>query len=103
MFSRNGCDILFSPYGSFQHICEDEVAHLLRSVADQCVLSDVVVDIGERISRMVNNSVVWSGVGGRCAWRDDFLHELDKSIELTDGFNLADLYPTCEEDLLDVL
>lgn len=118
VFSRGGRDILFSPYSdlwrqlrrlcvlelfsarrvqSFRQIREDEAARLLRSVADQCaraIGAGAEVDIGERISRMVNDSVARSAVGGRCARRDEFLHELDKSVKLTGGSNLADLYPS---------
>lgn len=79
------------------------MTHLLHSVADQYALGSAVVDIGERISGMVNDFVVRSAVGGRCTWCDEFLHELNKLVELTDGFNLADLYPSCEDDLLCVL
>lgn len=49
--------------------------------------------IGERISRATNDTVVRSAVGSRCPRRDEFLKELDKSVKLAAGFNLADLYP----------
>lgn len=44
--------------------------------------------------------MVRKAVSGRCAQRDEFLHELSKLVELTDGFNLADLYLLCKEALL---
>lgn len=115
IFSRGGEDILFSPYNdlwrqlrricvlellsarrvqSFRHIREDEAAALLRSVADACARGGAVVEIGERISRMVTDIVMRSAVGGRCPRRDEFLRELDTSGKLAGGFNLADLYPS---------
>uniref|UniRef100_A0ACD5UD18 Uncharacterized protein n=1 Tax=Avena sativa TaxID=4498 RepID=A0ACD5UD18_AVESA len=117
IFSRSGEDILFSPYSdlwrqlrricvlellsarrvqSFRHIREDEAAVLLRSVADECARGGgaAVVEIGERMSRMVTDIVVRSAVGSRCPRRDEFLRELDTSGKLAGGFNLADLYPS---------
>ncbi|KAM3296014.1 hypothetical protein ACQJBY_038376 [Aegilops geniculata] len=120
VFSRGGHDILFSPYGdlwrqlrrvcvlellsarrvqSFRHIREDEAARLLRSVSDECARSGdaglgAVVEIGEGMSRMINDVVVHSAVGSRCPRRDEFLREIDESVKLTAGFNLADLFPS---------
>ncbi|KAI4979535.1 hypothetical protein ZWY2020_016288 [Hordeum vulgare] len=116
VFSRGGHDILFSPYGdlwrqlrrvcvvellsarrvqSFRHVREDEAARLLRSVSDQCASSgDAVVEIGEGMSRMINDVVVRSAVGSRCPRRDEFLREIHESVKLTAGFNLADLFPS---------
>jgi cytochrome P450 len=118
VFSRGGQDILFSPYGdlwrqlrrvcvlellstrrvqSFRHIREDEVGGLLRSVADDCARSGggvAVVEIGDRMSHMINNVVVRSAVGSRCPRHDEFMREIDESVKLTAGFNLADLFPS---------
>jgi cytochrome P450 len=115
VFSLGGRDILFSPYGelwrqlrricvlelfsarrvqSFRRIREEEAAGLLRSVADSCAGGSAVVDIGERACRAMNDTVVRSAVGGRCARRDEFLRELHRAVVLTSGFNLADLYPS---------
>jgi cytochrome P450 len=117
IFGRGGEDILFSPYNdlwrqlrricvlellsarrvqSFLHIREDEAAALLRSVADECARGSggAVVEIGERMSRMVSDIVLRSAVGGRCPRRDELLRELDISGKLAGGFNLADLYPS---------
>ncbi|WVZ59767.1 hypothetical protein U9M48_009867 [Paspalum notatum var. saurae] len=117
VFSLGGRDILFSPYGelwrqlrkicvlelfsarrvqSFCRIREEETGALLRSVADSCARAGgaAVVDIGERVCRAVNDMVVRSAVGGRCARRDEFLRELHRAVMLTSGFNLADLYPS---------
>ncbi|KAL5218044.1 hypothetical protein ABZP36_018728 [Zizania latifolia] len=123
VFSRGGRDILFSSYGdlwrqlrricvlelfsarrvqSFRHIREDEAAKLVGSVAAECARgaagtgngAGAVVPIGEMISRGVIDSVMRSTVGARCPRRDDFLRELDVSVKLTGGFNLADLFPS---------
>ncbi|KAG0548644.1 hypothetical protein BDA96_01G184300 [Sorghum bicolor] len=115
VLSIGGRDILFSPYGelwrqlrrvcvlelfsarrvqSFRRIREEEAARLLRSVADSCAGGSAVVDIGERVCQAMNDTVVRSAVGGRCARRDEFLRELHRVVVLTSGFNLADLYPS---------
>ncbi|XP_040378261.1 dolabradiene monooxygenase-like [Oryza brachyantha] len=114
VFTRGGRDILFSPYGDLwrqiRRICVLELfsarrvqsLRLVRAVADECAagcaggggVGGAVVPIGEMVSRMVNDSVVRSAVGGRCARRDEFLHELEVVVKLTGGFNLADLYPS---------
>uniref|UniRef100_A0A0D9VW16 Cytochrome P450 n=1 Tax=Leersia perrieri TaxID=77586 RepID=A0A0D9VW16_9ORYZ len=120
VFSRGGRDILFSPYGdlwrqlrricvlelfsprrvrSFRHVREDEAWRLVRAVSDACAAGEGgagVVPVGEMVSRMVNDAVVRSAVGGRsgCARRDELLRELEASVRLTGGFNLADLYPS---------
>ncbi|XP_052147909.1 dolabradiene monooxygenase-like [Oryza glaberrima] len=117
VFTRGGRDILFSPYGdlwrqlrricvlelfsgrrvqSLRHVREDEAARLVRAVAEECAMGGggAVVPIGDMMSRMVNDSVVRSAIGGRCARRDEFLRELEVSVRLTGGFNLADLYPS---------
>ncbi|XP_037480929.1 zealexin A1 synthase-like [Triticum dicoccoides] len=117
IFSRGGQDILFSPYGdlwrqlrricllelmsarrvlSFRHIREDEVAALIGYITDECARGGgcTVVEIGQLITRTVNDIVVRSAVGGRCPRRDEFLHVLDRSVKLAGGFNLSDLYPS---------
>jgi cytochrome P450 len=119
VFSRGGQDILFSPYGdlwrqlrrvcvlellstrrvqSLRHIREDETAGLVRSLADECArtggVGAVVVDIAERMSHVINNVVVRSAIGSRCPRRDEFVREIDESVKLTAGFNLADLFPS---------
>ncbi|KAE8791115.1 Cytochrome P450 71D7 [Hordeum vulgare] len=81
---------------SFRHIREDEVTNMIHYITDKCARGggSIVVEIGKHISRTVNDIVVRSAVGGRCPWRDEFLHELDRSVKLAGGFILADLYPS---------
>ncbi|KAL6865314.1 hypothetical protein ACP4OV_016465 [Aristida adscensionis] len=119
VFSRGGRDVLFCPYGdlwrqlrrlcvlelfsarrvrSFRRVREEEAAGLLRSVAAACAAAQgaggAAVDVGGMICRTMNDSVVRSAVGGRCARRDEFLRELHRAVRLAGGFNLADLYPS---------
>ncbi|KAL6637394.1 hypothetical protein ACP70R_024966 [Stipagrostis hirtigluma subsp. patula] len=115
VFTLGGRDILFSPYGdlwrqlrricvlelftarrvqSLRRVREEEAAGLIRSVADACAGAGAAVDVGEMICRAMNDSVVRSAVGGRCARRDEFLRELHRAVHLTSGFNMADLYPS---------
>uniref|UniRef100_A0ACD5WVA8 Uncharacterized protein n=1 Tax=Avena sativa TaxID=4498 RepID=A0ACD5WVA8_AVESA len=114
IFTRGGQDIFFAPYDdlwrqlrricvlelfstrrvmSFSRIREEEVATLLRSVADQAG-ADADVEIGALTSRIITDMVTRSTIGGRCLRRDEFLHEVSKSVKLSAGFNLADLYPS---------
>ncbi|KAI4968998.1 hypothetical protein ZWY2020_046328 [Hordeum vulgare] len=81
---------------SFRHIREGEVTNMIHYITDKCARGggSIVVEIGKHISRTVNDIVVRSAVGGRCPWRDEFLHELDRSVKLAGGFILADLYPS---------
>jgi hypothetical protein len=69
------------------------VARLLRSVSAEC-RDGRVVNLSEKICRMMNDVGVRAAIGGRCEHRDDFLHELDEAVRLTGGFNLAELYPS---------
>jgi hypothetical protein len=78
---------------SFRPVREDEVARLLRSVSAEC-RDGSAVNLSEKICRMMNDVVVRAAIGGRCDQRDEFLHELEEAVRLTDDFNLADLYPS---------
>uniref|UniRef100_A0A0D9VW13 Cytochrome P450 n=1 Tax=Leersia perrieri TaxID=77586 RepID=A0A0D9VW13_9ORYZ len=114
ILSRGGTDIIFGHYTerwrelrkvcvvellnlrrvlSFRHVREDEVARLLRSVAET---RGELVCISERLSRMTNDTVVRAAFGARCEQRvrDEFLRALDDAVRLTGGVNLADLYPS---------
>uniref|UniRef100_A0A0D9VW20 Cytochrome P450 n=1 Tax=Leersia perrieri TaxID=77586 RepID=A0A0D9VW20_9ORYZ len=114
ILTRGGTDIIFGPYTerwrelrkvcvvelfnprrvlSFRHVREDEVARLLRSVAET---RGELVCISERLSRTTNDTVVRAAFGARCErrLRDEFLRALDDAVRLTGGVNLADLYPS---------
>ncbi|KAL6851687.1 hypothetical protein ACP4OV_020251 [Aristida adscensionis] len=117
IISCGGRDIVFSPYNdrwrelrkvcmleffnqrrvlSFRRIREEEVARLLRSIAGECAGGGGggAVNLSEGIGHMINDIVVRTAIGGRCRYRDEFLHGLDEAVRLTGGFNLADLYPS---------
>ncbi|CAD6213571.1 unnamed protein product [Miscanthus lutarioriparius] len=93
LLSRHGGLLHLTPtLDSFRRIREEEAGRLLRSVAYSCAAGhggSAVVDIGERVCRAMNDTVVRSAVGGRCARRDEFLRELHRAVVLTSGFNLA--------------
>ncbi|TVU46276.1 hypothetical protein EJB05_05802, partial [Eragrostis curvula] len=114
IISCGGQDIIFSHYNarwrelrkvcvlelfnhrrvlSFRPIREEEVARLVRSVAGECC-SGRPVNVGEMIGRMMNDIIVRVAIGDRCEHRDEYLHELERAVRLTGGFNLADLYPS---------
>ena len=115
IISCGGKDIIFSHYNdrwrelrkvcmlelfnqrrvlSFRPVRKEEVARLLRSISGECGGGGQPVNLGEAICRMINDIVVRTAIGGRCRYRDEFLHELDEAVRLTGGFNLADLYPS---------
>uniref|UniRef100_A0A0D9WSH0 Cytochrome P450 n=1 Tax=Leersia perrieri TaxID=77586 RepID=A0A0D9WSH0_9ORYZ len=105
VLSSGGRDIVFAPYGdywrqvrkiavvellsarrvqSFRSIREEEVAALLRTVATmRAAITALVSDITARVV-----------FGNRCDDRDEFLVQLDRTIELAAGFNPADLWPS---------
>lgn len=114
IISCGGQDIIFSPYNerwrqlrkvcvlelfsqrrvlSFRHVREEEAAQLVHSISDHS-RDGRPVNLSEMISRMMNDIIVRIAIGGRCEYRDEYLHELEKAVRLTGGFNLADLYPS---------
>jgi hypothetical protein len=74
---------------SFRPVREEEVARLLRSISGECGGGGHPVNLGEGICRMINDIVVRTAIGGRCRYRDEFLHELDEAVRLTGGFSAA--------------
>ncbi|KAL6603048.1 hypothetical protein ACP70R_043409 [Stipagrostis hirtigluma subsp. patula] len=114
VLSNGGRDIIFAPYGehwrqlrkiaitellsarrvlSFRAIREEEVAAMLRACAAAAAASRPV-EMRARLSALVADATGRAVLGDRCKDRDVFLQELDRSIELTAGFNPADLWPS---------
>jgi cytochrome P450 len=79
---------------SFRPIREEEVANLLRSISGECGHGQTVINISEGICRTINDIAMRTFIGDRCRYQDEYLRELDESVRLTGGFNLADLYPS---------
>ncbi|KAL6603049.1 hypothetical protein ACP70R_043410 [Stipagrostis hirtigluma subsp. patula] len=109
-----GRDIIFAPYGefwrqlrkvsvtevlsarrvlSFRAIREEEVAAMLRACAAAAAESRPV-EMRARISALVADTTVRAVIGGRCKDCDVFLRELNRAIQLSAGFNPADLWPS---------
>ncbi|TVU46281.1 hypothetical protein EJB05_05807, partial [Eragrostis curvula] len=113
--SRGGQGIVFSPYNDrwresrkicvqelfsqrrvlcFRPIREEEVARLVRSVSDECGGVSLPINLSDKIARLVSDTIVRSTIGGRCKRQDELMYNINKSFELSEGFNLADLYPS---------
>ncbi|KAL5225285.1 hypothetical protein ABZP36_011924 [Zizania latifolia] len=78
---------------SFRAIREEEVAAMLRTVAAAAAAARPV-EMRAALSALVADTTVRAVMGDRCKDRDVFLRELDRSIELSAGFNPADLWPS---------
>ncbi|RLN13578.1 hypothetical protein C2845_PM09G19410 [Panicum miliaceum] len=114
VLTSGGRDIIFAPYGehwrqlrkiaitellsarrvlSFRAIREEEVSAMLRACAAAAAAA-APIEMRARLSALVADATVRAVMGDRCRDRDVFLRELDRSIELSAGFNPADLWPS---------
>ncbi|XP_052141962.1 ent-isokaurene C2/C3-hydroxylase [Oryza glaberrima] len=111
-----GRDVIFGPYSerwrhlrkicmqelltaarvrSFQGVREREVARLVRELAaDAGAGGDAGVNLNERISKLANDIVMVSSVGGRCSHRDEFLDALEVAKKQITWLSVADLFPS---------
>ncbi|KAM3240734.1 hypothetical protein ACQJBY_054019 [Aegilops geniculata] len=106
--------LLFSPYGdawrqlrkictvellstrrvhSFRPIREDEIGHLLRSVASEASPARPV-NLSERIATFVADSSVRAIIGSRTPNRDTFLRLLEEGLKVIPGMSLPDIFPS---------
>lgn len=114
VLTNGGRDIIFAPYGdywrqlrkiavtelltarrvlSFRAIREEEVAAMLRAVAAAAAAARPL-EMRARLSALVADTTARAVIGDRCKDRNVFLRELNRSIELSAGFNPADLWPS---------
>ncbi|KAF8765302.1 hypothetical protein HU200_008675 [Digitaria exilis] len=119
ILSCSGQGIVFSPYNerwremrklcalelfsqrrmlSFRSIREEEVGRLISSVLGDCAAGRPV-NLSEKISCTLSDTIVRMAIGSRCSYRDEFLHEVDEAVRLTGGFNLADLFSAAARDM----
>ncbi|KAJ0980123.1 hypothetical protein J5N97_008378 [Dioscorea zingiberensis] len=110
--SYGGKDLIFSRYGdywrqirklcvlellsqkrvqSFRSIREEEVFNLVRSIYSQ---TSSLVNISQKLYSLTNDVTTRAVIGDRCKDQKMFLKALDEAIEVSSGFNLADLYPS---------
>ncbi|XP_037438954.1 premnaspirodiene oxygenase-like [Triticum dicoccoides] len=75
---------------SFRPVREDEIGHLLRSVASEAS----AVNLSERIATFVADSSVRAIIGSRNANRDTFLRLLNEGLKTIPGMNLPDMFPS---------
>jgi cytochrome P450 len=114
VLTNGGRDLVFAPYGdywrqvrkiavtelltarrvaSFRAIREEEVAAMLRAVA-AAAAAGRAVELRAALSALVAETTVRAVIGDRCKDRDVFLRKLQRTIELSAGFNPADLWPS---------
>ncbi|XP_020230752.1 cytochrome P450 71D8 [Cajanus cajan] len=107
-------DIAFSPYGdywrqmrkictlelfsakrvqSFSFIREDEVAKLIKSI-QVCASEASQVNVSKSVFSLVSSIVSRAALGKKCEHQDQLLGLLKKGVELSGGFDLADLFPS---------
>ncbi|TVU01830.1 hypothetical protein EJB05_52697, partial [Eragrostis curvula] len=119
LLTSGGRNIIFAPYGdhwrrlrkiattkllsarrvlSFRAVREEEVAAMLRACASADASrkegSRSVVEMREVLSALVADTTMRAAMGDRCKDRHAFMRELDTLIELSAGFNPADLWPS---------
>ncbi|KAK8943008.1 Premnaspirodiene oxygenase [Platanthera zijinensis] len=107
-----GKNIIFGPYGEFwrqlRRICtlellstkrvrsfravrEEEVSHLLQSVAAS---SGVELNLSCKLAEIGNNVIARAVIGGRCADQELFFSALSGAVELVTGLTMVDLFPS---------
>ncbi|XP_061339808.1 cytochrome P450 71D8-like [Gastrolobium bilobum] len=105
-------DIAFAPYGdywrqmrkictlellsakrvqSFSHIREDEVAILIETIQSS---AGAPVNLTSMINSFISNFVSRAAFGNISEDHEEFLLMVKEAIELADGFDLADLFPS---------
>ncbi|KAF7815255.1 Cytochrome P450 71D8 [Senna tora] len=105
-------DIIFAPYGdywrqmrkictlellsakmvqSFSYIREHEVAQLIESI-QSCVGSSI--NLTSKIFSLTSDIVARAAFGNKRKDQDEFLCSLKEAVELSGGFDLADLFPS---------
>ncbi|CAL5041771.1 unnamed protein product [Urochloa decumbens] len=119
VLSNGGRNILSAPYGehwrqfrkiaitellsarrvlSFRAVRVEEVGTMLRACAAAAAEAEAggagTVDMRELLTALVADYTSRAAVGDRCKDRDTFLHEVERGVELSAGFNMADLWPS---------
>ncbi|CAM0942758.1 unnamed protein product [Alopecurus aequalis] len=110
--SYGGKGLVFAPYGEhwrqvrkvcvvellsarqvrrIESINQDEVAHLVQSVA---AASPSVVDVGKELAKMTSNAIARAIFGGKCPRQEEYLRELHAMAMLLGGFSAVDLFPS---------
>ncbi|XP_037418464.1 dolabradiene monooxygenase-like [Triticum dicoccoides] len=114
VLTGGGRDLVFAPYGdywrelrkiavsellsarrvlSFRNIREEEVASMLRDVAEAAAAARPM-ELRARLSALVTDITVRVVIGDQLKERDVYICWLDRSVKLASGFNLTDLWPS---------
>ncbi|KAJ8645492.1 hypothetical protein MRB53_007240 [Persea americana] len=112
IFTYDCTDIAFAPYGeywrqlrkictlellstkrveSFQHLREEEVSNLIRSIYDE---TDTPINFTQKIMSMTNNIIARAAFGKKNKDQEKFLSALRETVKLAGGFYFADLFPS---------
>uniref|UniRef100_A0A0E0LDV5 Cytochrome P450 n=1 Tax=Oryza punctata TaxID=4537 RepID=A0A0E0LDV5_ORYPU len=115
VISCGGRDVVFAPYGeywrqlrkiavtelltvrrvnSYRSIREEEVAAMLRQVAVAAEGAERTVEMRAAIFALATDITARAVFGKRCKDREEYLVQVDHTIELSAGFNPADLWPS---------
>ncbi|KAJ1696595.1 hypothetical protein LUZ63_005107 [Rhynchospora breviuscula] len=114
IFTFGGKGIIFAPYGeywrqmrkicvlellstkrvqSFRPIREEEVASLITDL-NSCASHCQSINLSKRLTSLMNDITARAIIGSKCTNQDVFLQELERTVKLAGGFNLADLFPS---------
>ncbi|CAN6177393.1 unnamed protein product [Urochloa humidicola] len=77
---------------SFRHIREDETGLLVTDIG-ACPSSELV-NVTERVTTLVMDSLMRSVMGERFKHRDEFLQVLSQMVKVAAEFNVQDLFPS---------
>ncbi|CAM0883738.1 unnamed protein product [Alopecurus aequalis] len=112
--SSGGKGLIFTPYGEhwrqmrkvcvmevlsarqvrrLESIKQDEVAHLVESVA-AAASSAAVFDLGNAFAELSSNLIARAAFGGKCPQQELFLREFNAITLLLGGFSVVDLFPS---------
>ncbi|KAM0823404.1 hypothetical protein ACQ4PT_070892 [Festuca glaucescens] len=71
----------------------EELGNLLRFITESSS-AGATINLSEKVAELTNHLVTVGVFGGKFARQVEYLHELDKTMELLSGFCLLDLFPS---------
>ncbi|XP_051203099.1 desmethyl-deoxy-podophyllotoxin synthase [Lolium perenne] len=112
--TRGGKGIVLAPYGErwrqvrkvctvellsakqvkrMEGIRTKELGNLLRFITESS-RDGATINVSDKVASLTNHLVTVGVFGGKFTRQDEYLHELDKTMELISGFALLDLFPS---------
>ncbi|CAM0954663.1 unnamed protein product [Alopecurus aequalis] len=77
--------------GRMESIKQDEVAHLVESIASSAA---GVVDLGKAFGELTSNVIARAAFGGKCPQQEVYLQAFNTIARLLGGFSVVDLFPS---------